>query len=81
MTVYTWDGRVLHHNDCTFCQHRHSHAAKLKGRKKVSFEQCRLSGEMIAAVNSPLRFCKDYRQIGCECPNCLELLNSNGTDT
>ncbi len=74
MTVYTWDGRVLHHKDCTYCIHRRSISlGKPKGRAKpAEKEVCSLHDNAeIAPPLSDGRRCPDYQQRGCNCPRCI----------
>jgi hypothetical protein len=67
MTVYTWDGRVLHHRDCTYCRFRQD--VVIKKPRQVR-EICRLKRNDIPHPYSPERYCEHYSQIHCGCDEC-----------
>ena len=70
-TRYTHDGRVLHHNNCTYCKHRFDVKARRKGRRTmVTHEICRLTNLDIPEPETGLRLCESYQQKGCECDAC-----------
>lgn len=63
-------GRVVHHNDCTYCRHRQNVPVGKKRKRIIYQERCALTGEKIAPPLTIERFCTSYQQIGCECDKC-----------
>lgn len=57
---------MIHHNDCTWCLERYSAFVK-EGRTTREKELCH-KGHMVVAPLKGLRYCEEYRQIGC--PEC-----------
>ena len=60
--------KVIHHNDCTWCQNRFSLKKAIKRRYEL--ERCGLTGKSIPAPYQGLRWCENYKQINCECEAC-----------
>lgn len=69
MIIGKVSGKVLHHNDCTYCQFRHR-IPFMEGKKKRSMEVCKKHERRCVPVGDPERYCEDYRQINCDCDNC-----------
>ena len=59
MTVYGWDGRIVHHNNCTYCRLRQV----IKGKPEI--EYCGVNGLEIPAPRHGERHCEHYQQDGC----------------
>jgi hypothetical protein len=80
-TLHTHSGGVLHHNDCTYCQHRKALKGPQKGRRKPrEVEFCGLTDTQIPAPNDvKLRWCNAYQQRGCTCPACMNGKYKNQT--
>ena len=75
MTVRTHDGRILHHNSCTYCIHRKftPRPEKLRKGRKIHYnELCGMTGEPLVNpfAGEGVRYCKKYQQVGCECELC-----------
>lgn len=62
-------GKVVHHNDCTWCQLRLQLDIGTKSKKKI-VEKCLFDNHNIPHPLSGDRYCEHYRQIGCKCNNC-----------
>jgi hypothetical protein len=77
MTVYTHDGQILHHNDCTYCQHRKKYPKFFK--KIYELEVCEITGVQIPAPKEHiLRLCDMYQQNNCECESCTKPIEYTG---
>jgi hypothetical protein len=65
-------GKVVHHNDCTYCQFRADTPVGKKGKRIFIEERCRLTNWRIPAPFSTdgIRYCPEYKQVGCECEAC-----------
>ncbi len=63
------NGKWIHHNDCTWCQHRNKIAMK-NGRKWDEMERCGKTGQPIPTISIGGRFCDHYQQLNCDCPLC-----------
>jgi hypothetical protein len=79
MTVSPQTGKLIHHNNCTWCKHRRGIQVGAR-RKKRELERCALTGAdipppfMAVYPNSqgvPDRYCERYQQIGCPCERCM----------
>ena len=64
VTVYGWDGRIVHHNDCTYCKLRQV----IEGKPEI--EYCGVTGSEIPAPRQGERYCEHYQQKSCECARC-----------
>lgn len=65
MLISPHTGKVIHHNDCTYCEYRFQATFKKKG-KKYEIERCRLHMQPVPES----RCCSSYVQHGCACPEC-----------
>jgi hypothetical protein len=74
-------GRVVHHNDCTFCRNRLKvPTGAKKGVKEI--ERCSLTNQNIPAPYAlGDRYCNRYSQIGCECDQCNGEMVTSETGT
>lgn len=71
MTVYKYNGDVLHHKDCTYCIFRKQ--IQVSKRPKREKEVCAITGAHIPEVtDGRRRYCDEYVQKGCECDACSE---------
>jgi hypothetical protein len=73
MTVSPATGKLIHHNDCSWCRHRWETTGKKPkgGRKPRTEEFCRLSDLRIPKPNSEgRRWCPQYQQENCPCADC-----------
>jgi hypothetical protein len=71
MTIIRF-GKVVHHNDCTYCRFRIDMPIKKKGKRILHEERCELTDWRIPAPLSTdgIRYCPQYKQIGCDCEAC-----------
>ena len=63
-------GRIVHHDDCTYCLHRKNVPIGKKRKRIIYQERCELTGASIAPPMTIERYCTSYQQIGCECDEC-----------
>lgn len=71
MIVSTHTGKVIHHNNCTYCVVKLDRNTGTKSKKRVS-ERCLLHNRKVAPLNTSQRYCEDYIQERCECDVCSE---------
>jgi hypothetical protein len=62
------EGRVIHHNDCTWCINRVVYKKVIN--RKNELERCGKSGRNIPHPREARRYCELYQQIGCDCNSC-----------
>lgn len=60
--------KMIHHNDCTWCIHRH--VFKPNKDKSGEIETCNLSSQRIPAPRTGGRYCERYQQENCVCQSC-----------
>lgn len=64
-------GKVIHHNDCTYCIYRADVPLEIKRGKTIRVKEiCRLTKKEIPPPGSADRYCEHYVQKGCTCPSC-----------
>jgi hypothetical protein len=66
-------GKVIHHNDCFYCQHVRFDLIPSTGRtvKARERETCSFTGATIPPpLSSGQRWCEKYQQKGCNCDQC-----------
>ncbi len=60
--------RVIHHNDCTWCQHR---IVYKRVKSSGEIERCGLTNALIKGpYERGRRLCDNYQQKECECEQC-----------
>ena len=65
-------GRVIHHNNCTYCLLKVDKNIGTK-KKKVVQERCILHNKkLLPPFSDGKRTCEDYIQVGCMCEACEE---------
>jgi hypothetical protein len=64
-------GRIIHHNDCTWCAHRKRYPKAID--KRYELEVCSLANGLAALPEpgSPKRYCEHYLQLNCACNQCI----------
>lgn len=67
MIISTHTGKIIHHDDCTYCVLRHKKAIGTKTRKREQ-ERCLLKADLVPGD----RLCDAYTQVNCECDECKE---------
>lgn len=77
--------RIIHHNNCTYCQYREQIPVGTKSKHR-ELERCALTNQQIPRPFDPdggRRYCERYRQRGCECDRCQpkEVTDDTGTHT
>ena len=70
MIISPATGKIIHHNDCTWCKHRIVYPKGLLAKYEV--EKCAVTGKHCAHPKTDLRYCDCYQQKGCECENCTK---------
>lgn len=65
-------GKVIHHNDCTYCVMRHQKNVGTKSRKKER-ESCLFTSQVVPPPNTDKpRLCERYTQTNCDCKVCQD---------
>jgi len=76
---------MIHHNNCTYCQHRKRiFVGQGKSRKPKEIEKCGLTDRTVPApFTEGLRYCEHYQQVNCTCQLCVQPINqlANTIDT
>jgi len=62
-------GKIIHHNDCTWCKHRIVYSRGTVNKKR-EVEKCAITGKYLTWPNRNDRYCEYYQQTDCECDNC-----------
>ena len=72
MIVSPHTGKLVHHDNCTYCVLRHKKDIGTKSRKK-EHEKCLVNKRTISTIASTKeRYCEKYIQVGCECAICKD---------